>query len=64
MGLQPENKGGSKNRRKKSLFGIKNVKKFESGILFFFFLKLDVSIPRGYPCPKDVKRVSTDTKGV
>ena len=26
--------------------------------------KLDVSIPRGYPGPKDVKGVSTVTKGV
>ena len=26
--------------------------------------KLDVSIPRGYPGPKDVKGASTDTKGV
>ena len=25
---------------------------------------LDVSIPRGYPGPKDVKGVSTDTNGV
>ena len=30
----------------------------------FNHTELDVSIPRGYPGPKDVKGVSTDTKGV
>ena len=31
--------GGSKNRKKRSFFGIKNVKNFKSGIQFFFLKK-------------------------
>ena len=35
-GLRPENKGGSKNCPKRSFFGFKNVKNFDSGTQFFF----------------------------
>ena len=35
----PKIRGGSKNRKKRSFFGIKNVKNFESGIYSFFSQK-------------------------
>ena len=39
-GLRPKNKVGPKIEKKKSFFGIKNVKNFESGIQFFFLKKM------------------------